>query len=235
MTDEQRRRIVSRLNGRRQVAAFEAAKAAWDDAANAVSAGEAKDKQLERSLILTLTNGRRPFNRAAAAYAMQLLSSPRAMRALETVVKNKSEHPRVRGEAAEALAHRHRRKSHNVLLTALGDSSKEVRFWCAFALGEMAEKRAVAPLKSLAGTDNRVVRGWHSVAKEAADALKNIAAARKDWRRGRCVFCVRDESGLPRRPSLASLGKPLRGRSPRGQACGITSTSERRSARPVPL
>jgi HEAT repeat protein len=190
MTDEQRRQIVSRLNGRSQVDAFEAAKGAWDDAANAVSAGKTTDKQLERSLILTLKNGRRPFNRAAAAYAMQLVSSPRVIRALETVVKNKSEHPRVRGEAAEALAHRHRRKSHAVLLAGLGDSSKEVRFWCAFALGEMAEKRAAASLEALA-TDKRVVRGWHSVAKEAADARKNIKAAGKDWRRGRCVYCVR--------------------------------------------
>jgi len=122
---------------------------------------------------------------------MQLVSTPQTIRALEGVVRNKREHPRVRGEAAEALAHRHRRKSHDVLLTALGDTSKEVRFWCAFALGEMAEKRAVAALESLVATDNRSILGWHSVAKEAADALKNIAAARKDWRKGRCAFCVR--------------------------------------------
>ena len=186
MTDEQKRRIISRLNGRNQVDAFEAAKAVWKDPANVVTVRDAADKQLERSLILTLKHGHRPFNRAAAAYAMQLLlSSPRAIRALEGVVKNKSENPRVRGDAAEALAHRHRRKSHDVLLTALGDSSKEVRFWCAFALGEMAEKRAVAALEGLAATDNRVVRGWHPVAKEAADALKNIKAARRDWRKGR--------------------------------------------------
>ena len=176
------------MNGRSQVEAFEAAKAAWQDAA---MARKATNKQLERSLIQTLKHGRRPFNRAAAAYAMQLWSSPMAIRALEKVVKNKSEHPRVRGEAAETLTHRHRRKSHDVLLAGLGDSSKEVRFWCAFALGEMSEKRAAAALEVLVATDKRVVRGWHSVAKEAADALKNIKAARKDWRRGRCVYCVR--------------------------------------------
>jgi HEAT repeat protein len=191
MTDEQRRQIISRLNGRSQVDAFEAAKAAWDDAANTLMAGKAANTQLERSLIQTLQRGRRPFNRAAAAHAMQLVSSPRAIRALEKVVKNNSERPRVRGEAAEALAHRHRRKSHDVLLAALGDSSKEVRFWCAFALGEMAEKRAVSALEGLVANDKRVVRGWHSVAKEAADALKNVKAARNDWRRGRCVYCVR--------------------------------------------
>lgn len=191
MTDEQRRQIISRLNGRSQVDAFEAAKAAWDDAANAVLSRKPVNKHLERSLIQTLKHGRRPFNRAAAAYAMQLVSSLRTIRALETVVKNKSERPRVRGEAAEALAHRHRRKSHDVLLAALGDSSKELRFWCSFALGEMAEKQAVSALESLVATDKRVVQGWHSVAKEAADALENIKAARKDWRSGRCVYCLR--------------------------------------------
>src|SRR6266576_2624265 len=98
MTDEQRLRIVSRLNGRNQVDAFEAAKPIWEDS----------DERLERPLILTLKNGRRAFNRAAAAFAMQMVTSKRTIRALERIVKNKSERPRVRGEAAEALAHHHR-------------------------------------------------------------------------------------------------------------------------------
>ena len=143
MTDEQRQQIVSRLNGRNQLDAFEAAKAVWEDS----------DKRLERPLILTLENGRRPFNRAAAAYAMQMVTTPRTIRALESVVKNKSEHARVRGYAAEALAHCHRKKSHVVLLTGLSDSSKNVRFWCAFALGEMAEKRAIPVLNRLVASE----------------------------------------------------------------------------------
>jgi len=87
------------------------------------------------------------FNRAAAAYAMQILTTPRAIRALEEVVKDKLERPRVRGEAAEALAHSHRRRSHDVLLEGLGDSGKDVRFWCAFALGQMAEKKGYSRSK----------------------------------------------------------------------------------------
>jgi HEAT repeat protein len=170
------------LNGRNQVDAFEAAKAVWED----------PDKRLERNLLLTLKTGRRPFNRSAAAYAMQILTTPRTIRALESVVKNKSERPRVRGDAAEALAHRHRRKSHDVLLTGLCDSSKEVRFWCAFALGEMAEKRALPSLENLLTTDRRIVRGFHSVAEEAADAIENIQTEKVAHRRKNgCVFCVR--------------------------------------------
>jgi HEAT repeat protein len=117
--------------------AFEAAKAIWEDS----------DPDLEPFLILTLKKGRRPFNRAAAAYAMQMLKTRRTIRALEETTINKSEHPRVRGEAAEARAHGHRRKSHEVLLKSLRDPSKDVRFWCAFALGEMADKRTIPTLK----------------------------------------------------------------------------------------
>lgn len=182
MTEEQRRRIVSLLNGRDQVEAFEAAKVVWEDS----------DKRLERPLIQTLKDGRRPFNRAAAAFAMQIVTTPRTIRALESVVKNRTERPRVRGEAAEALAHCHRKKSHGVVLAGLRDPNKEVRFWCAFALGEMAEKRAIPPLKHLVSGDRRVVKGFHSVAKEAADAIENIQKEKVGHRRKNgCVFCVR--------------------------------------------
>jgi HEAT repeat protein len=185
MTIEQIQMTISRLNGRSQIDAFEAAKAIWDDS----------DLRLERPLILTLKKGRTPFNRAAAAFAMQMVATPRTIRALESVVADKSESPRVRGEAAEALAHRHRRKSHDVLLKGLSDSSKDVRFWCAFALGEMAEKRAIPFLKGLVATDKRIVKGFHSVAKEASDAIENIEIGNVTHRRkGGCLFCVRGDA-----------------------------------------
>jgi|SRR5581483_2219701 len=181
MTEEQRRRFTSQINSPSQLRAFEAAKLVWDD----------PDERVEPALILTLKNGRRPFNRAAAAYAMQVVRSLRTIRALEAAVNNKSESPRVRGEAAEALAHYHRRESHDVLLRGLNDGNKDVRFWCAFALGQMAEKRAVGRLKSLVETDKRLVRGFHSVSKEAADAIGNIEIELSAHRRRNgCVFCI---------------------------------------------
>lgn len=152
MIDEQIRRVVAGLNARTQLEAFEAAKAV----------SENSDPRLVRPLIVILKNGRRPFNRAAAAFAMQMVATPKTIIALERTASDRSEHPRVRGEAAEALAHAHRKKSHDVLLRNLNDPSKEVRFWCAFALGEMAEMGAVAALRRLSATDNRVVRGFHS-------------------------------------------------------------------------
>lgn len=193
MTDEQRRQIISRLNGRNQVNAFEAAKALWENTGLRPKAfQDPSDKQLERPLIATLKRGRRAFNRAAAAFAMQMVSTPRTIRALESTVKDKSEHPRVRGEAAEALAHCHRTKSHDVLLEGLHDSTKDVRFWCAFSLGQMAEKRALPWLERLAATDRRMVKGFHSVAQEAADAIANIQKGNAGHRRRRgCIFCTR--------------------------------------------
>ena len=113
-------------------------------------------------------------------------------KALEAVVRNRAERPRVRGEAAEALAHSHRRESHDVLIAGLRDSSKDVRFWCAFALGEMAESRALPHLERLVSTDKRPVKGFHSVAKEAADAIENIHIGNVPHRRkDGCIFCVK--------------------------------------------
>jgi HEAT repeat protein len=193
MTDEQIDRIILRLNGSDQVDVFEAAKAIWTEAGKRVKSQDIRaDLRLERPLITTLRRGRRAFNRAAAAFAMQMVSAPKTVMALESVVKNKSASPRVRGEAAEALADSHRTKSHNVLLRELNDSSKDVRFWCAFSLGEMAEKRALPSLKRLAASDRRIVKGFHSVAKEAAAAIEKIQSGNVgNRRRHDCVFCER--------------------------------------------
>jgi len=104
---------------------------------------------------------------------MQRLKTPKVVRALERSVEDKSEHPRVGSEAAEALAHGHRKNSHNVLLKGLG---------------EMAEHRAITPLSALSQR-TRVVKGLHSVGKEAADAIENIQSEKKEHRRkGGCVF-----------------------------------------------
>ncbi len=180
MKETQKRRVIAGLNGRSQVEAFEAAKFVWNDS----------DVEFERPLIRILRHGRRPFNRCAAAYAMQMLTTPKTVTALEHAVNHKTEHPRVRGHAAEALAHNHRQRSHDVLLKNLRDPNKDVRFWCAFALGQMAERRAIPFLKQLAVTDTRTIKGFHSVAKEAADALEAIKSNGAHRRKGGCIFCV---------------------------------------------
>jgi HEAT repeat protein len=174
-------RAVSGLNARTQATAFEAAKFLYDKA----------DIRFEQPLIRMLKRGRNPFNRAAAAYVLQMVTTAKTVAALERTVNDIKENPRVRGEAAEALAHAHRKTSHDVLLKNLTDRKKDVRFWCAFALGQMAEARAIPALMRLAETDKRAVRGFHSVAQEATDALRNIKIENTGHRKKNgCVFCI---------------------------------------------
>jgi hypothetical protein len=91
MTVERKQKVIAALNGRSMAIAFEAAKTIGND----------RDKGVEQALIQTLSRGRRAFNRAAAAYALRIVTAtPRVIKALERTVSNNSENPRVRGEAA---------------------------------------------------------------------------------------------------------------------------------------
>jgi hypothetical protein len=184
MTAADRKRLIRELNGRTREIAFEAAKEIFLD--------DEWPAALTPHLISTLKRGRRALNRSAAAYALQMVTSRKTVIALEQRVADKKEHPSVRGAAAESLAHAHRKESHPLLLAALEDRSREVRFWCAFSLGEMGDERAIPALEKLAATDRRIVRGFHSVAQEAKDSIRNIRGDTKQHRRkGGCIFCIK--------------------------------------------
>jgi HEAT repeat protein len=84
----------------------------------------------------------------------------------------------VRGQAAEALGNiffwEGGGPAVEPLIAALGDSSSEVRFWSAFALGQIRARQALPILGQLAATDDAIVPGWWSVKMEAADAVTTI-------------------------------------------------------------
>lgn len=172
---------LERLNGRSSVEAYEGAK----------EIVLKDDPRLVSSVVKTLLRGKRVFNRTAAAYALYLVHGKAAIPALERTVANRQEHPKVRGQAAESLAHNHRPESHRVLRENLNDVSKEVRFWCAYALAQMADEDALIPLKELAQSDHRPVRGFWSVSREAKAAICTIRKERKKRgrRRNACLFC----------------------------------------------
>jgi HEAT repeats len=186
---------LERLNGSSAIEAYEGAKEIW----------QKDDPDAVRSVINVLLHGQRALNRAAAAYALNLTHAKAAIPALERTVGNKREYPKVRGQAAEALAHNHRAKSHDILLANLDDSSKNVRFWCAYSLAQMADEDALVPLKNLAQKDHRVVRGFWSVSQEANWAIREIRkeAKRRSRHRKFCLFCSRTRSKRPTRVSRA--------------------------------
>jgi HEAT repeat protein len=184
------RNAVDRLNGRSSVDAFGGAQELF----------EKDDLDSLRSVINTLRRGKRVLNRTAAAYAMNLMHAKPAILALEKSVGNQREHPRVRGQAAESLAHNHRENSHRLILKNLMDPSKEVRFWCAYALAEMGDGDAVVNLRKLARKDRRIVRGFWSVSREARAAIRKIQDEMRDRRKRhsrRCLYCSKAWSKRP--------------------------------------
>ena len=90
--------------------------------------------------------------------------------------------------------------SHEILRVNLNDPCKEVRFWCAYTLAQMAGEDALVALKSLADEDHRVVKGFWSVSNEAKWAIREIRTQMKERTRRRkpCLFCskMRTKIGL---------------------------------------
>ena len=61
-----------------------------------------------------------------------------------------------------------------VLIGTLQDASSEVRFWSAFALGQLGDARAIPALEQLAMRDKTAVANWGTVREEALDAITQI-------------------------------------------------------------
>jgi HEAT repeat protein len=139
-------------------------------------------------LIKTLTGSRLTEERTVAAYALGFLQEKNAIAPLLTVLQNKSENERVRGQAAEALAYicqfRPDPRVHRALLKTLSDSSVEVRFWSTFALGALGKNDTVAALQDLARRDKSSLPGWWSISKEAKAAIRQIKKRNRELRTG---------------------------------------------------
>jgi HEAT repeat protein len=125
-------------------------------------------------LIAELLSAPTPERRTRAAYALRGVNDPRLLTALISVVGNTDEDSTVRGFAAESLVFAQSKRACNPLIRALADPSTEVRFWAAFALGQIGCRAALPHLRRLAGADKRRLAGWWSVSREAADAIKAI-------------------------------------------------------------
>jgi len=136
-------------------------------------------KAAVKPLLIALRKGSTAEHRADAAYALGHIGDARAVEPLLRSLADPEEDARVRGQAAESLANLRARGPavYAALISVLADASAEVRFWAAFALGEIAnsrEQEAIRALEHLAATDTAVVPGWWSVSREAEAALVQI-------------------------------------------------------------
>jgi HEAT repeat protein len=136
-----------------------------------------RSKKALQPLIAVLQRVENPDQRGAAAYGLGLLGDKRAVVALIQTLENPKESPQVRGFCAEALASLGDPAASPRLLAALDDPEVEVRFWSAYALGELKEQRAIPRLERLAETDQAELPGWGTVNVEAAEALASIRAS----------------------------------------------------------
>jgi len=107
--------------------------------------------------------------------------------ALLAALTDATEEPTVRGQAAEALAWyylmRGRCPAVAPLVATLDDSSPEVRFWAAYALGIIGARDALPALERLAVTDHATPLWSGSVGTVGEEAVSAITAihARKRW------------------------------------------------------
>ena len=135
-------------------------------------------KRIVRPLISTLLEGSSVDKRAAAAYALGFVGDKRAVEPLLGVLLNAKEETKVREHATEALAHLGDNRAIEPLIDCLSDESPEVRFWSAYALGQLGDSRALVALKEVKATDHVVLPSWGKISDEAADAIEQIKLAK---------------------------------------------------------
>lgn len=141
--------------------------------------GQIGSKAAVKPLLIALQTGSSAEHRADAAHALGHIGDERAVAPLLRALTDHKESARVRSQAAESLAYLPGLTDavRPALIAALADRSVEVRFWAAFALGQIGDSsdhEAIRALEHLAATDTTLLTGWWSVKKEATAALERI-------------------------------------------------------------
>jgi HEAT repeat protein len=173
----------------------------WE-AAKELSALDSLVADTVQSLV-ALLKAERPDTRAAAAYVLGFGRCASARGVLEEVVDDIQEEPFVRGHAAEALAYIPSKESVDVLLRHLTDESSDVKYWCAFALGQIGDDRAVPALTQLAERAREECHKGFSLRDEARDALAHIR--QRQWYATRGVGMTSEDWNTAEREIVALL------------------------------
>ncbi len=107
--------------------------------------------------------------RVAAAHGLGVVGDAAGEAALRETLRDETASARLRGFAAESLAHvGARRESIDALIAALEAGPATVGYWAAFALGELRARRAAPALR------RAVERGPEALAAEARSALARL-------------------------------------------------------------
>jgi HEAT repeat protein len=178
---------LSIFDAKRRLAALAAAEGDDEIATAAQALADTPGRRVRQGLERLLATHERPEVRAKAAWALGFhRQGPQAARSLLSTLGDLEEDADVRAHAAEALGHladrlgEHERDVLAALLHGLRDSSPEVRFWSAFALGNLGDEAAIPALELLAARDEESVPGWWSIRKEANDSIKQILLAKRN-------------------------------------------------------
>lgn len=132
-------------------------------------------RQATPAIIDALRKDENADVRFHAASALAMLNDGRSVEPLLQTLANLAEEPHVRGAAAESLARFDSPAVVPAMIFALDDESTEVRYWAAFALGELNDTRALGRLERLASSDDSI-----SVREEAAAAITAIRNVQGD-------------------------------------------------------
>lgn len=136
--------------------------------------GSLASPEASPSLVRALRQDADERTREAAAWALGLIGDDDVIEPLLEALGDTSEVPAVRGQAAESLSSQHNARAIPSLIAMLADPSPEVRYWCAFALGELGARAALPALERLAATDTAIASGHGCVAEEASAAIALI-------------------------------------------------------------
>ncbi|MBX3010852.1 MAG: HEAT repeat domain-containing protein [Caldilineaceae bacterium] len=173
--------MLGRIGNRRAYAALlsalaDPAPSLRSEAAHAL--GMLADPRALPALIERLHQDPEADVRLMAAYGLGLLGDPNAVAPLIATLEKQEETAKVRGMAAETLGGLYQPTAVAPLIAALQDAAAEVRYWAAFALGELGDERAIPPLEALAARDTTVLPQWGSIRQEALAALEAIRRAK---------------------------------------------------------
>ena len=117
---------------------------------------------------------------SAAAWLLGLLGVRGTISSLKNAAFDSELGIEVRGHAVEALGVMRADEAVPDLITLLSDVSPELRYWAAFALGQIGDPQSIPALEQMASTDVAVLPKDRSLKNEALDALAAIRARQKD-------------------------------------------------------